>query len=432
MTGTLNGVRIVVVGAGLAGLAAARHAKDLGAEITVLEARERLGGRVHTDRSLGVPIDLGAAAIHGSIGNPLTALARAASARTAPLDYDAITCYLASGVRIAGDDFDASVQRFADLHRDVRDHATEGESVAQTLRRIAPDALEDPLLALHAGVEFEFDIGASLDEIGATKLADHTPFEGGDLILPDGFDQLVMFLARGLGVRFEVPVQRIAVSNGNVRIDGNFGTLDADYCICTVPIGVLKARGIAFDPELPTDILEAIDRLGAGHVTKIALGFERVFWDRDPVYLGYASGHPGRFPYVLNLQAMHREAKILVTFALGDHDRGLMGKTDAEIADDAMAMLRDVYGGLVDAPSGVRVTRWNTDPFSLCSYSFASPRTRRADFEAFGEVSQGRLLFAGEHTMADHRGTAHGAYLSGKRAAERIAAMVHSKSALSL
>lgn len=420
MSGTLDGVRVVVIGAGIAGLAAATYAKRLGAEVVVLEARERLGGRVFTDRSLGAPVDLGAAAIHGAIGNPLTALAQAASAQAVPLDYNSIACYLANGTRIADDEFEAAAERFEGLRRAVRAGAADGESLAQTLRRIAPRALEDPMLALHAGVEFEFDIGGSLEEIGATKLDDNKPFDGGDLILPRGFDQLVRFLAGGLEIRFGLPVQHVTASNSGVRVGGAFGAIDADHCICTIPIGVLKSGAIEFDPGLPTSIVEAIDRVGAGHVTKIALRFDRVFWDRDPLYIGYASGRPGRFPYVLNLHAMHRDANILVTFALGDHDHGIKARTDADISRDAVAMLRDIYGEAVGDPSGVLVTRWNTDPFSLCSYSFATAQTRRADFDAFCEVVCGRLHFAGEHTIADHRGTAHGAYLSGKRAAKGI------------
>ena len=215
-------------------------------------------------------------------------------------------------------------------------------------------------------------------------------------------------------------VERVAAAKGGVRIDGSAGTIDADYCICTVPVGVLKSHRITFDPGLPPGISQAIDRIGAGHVTKIALRFDRVFWDRDPLYIGYASGCTGRFPYVLNLHAMHRDANILVTFALGDFDRGLGDQTDQAIAQEAVAMLRDIYGGAVEAPSGVCVTRWNSDPFSQCSYSFASPQTRRADFEAFCEPVHGRIIFAGEHTIADCRGTAHGAYLSGRRAASQI------------
>lgn len=367
MAGTLEGVRIAVIGAGLAGLAAARYSKLLGADVVVLEARERLGGRVHTDRSMGTPIDLGAAAIHGAIGNPLTALAGAASAETLPLNYDSIAYYLKNGARIGDDDVDASTKRFQNLQRALRAQAADGESVAQTIRRIAPRALEDPMIALQAGVEFEFDIGGSLAEIGATKLDDHKPFDGGDLILPRGFDQLVVFLARGLNVSTGVFIERVAASKRSVRIGGPAGTIDADYCICTVPIGVLKSHRITFDPGLPPEVVQAIDRIGAGHVTKIALRFDRVFWDKDPLYIGYASGRPGRFPYVLNLHAMHRDANILVTFALGDYDCGLSDQTDQAISRDAVAMLRDIYGGAVEDPSGVRVTRWNSDPLSQCS-----------------------------------------------------------------
>jgi monoamine oxidase len=417
---SLEGIRIVVIGAGLAGLAAARYSKLLGADVVVLEARERLGGRVHTDRSMGAPIDLGAAAIHGAVGNPLTVLARAASAETLPLNYDSITYYLMNGARIGDDDVDASTKHFENLQRDLRAQAADGESVAQTIRRIAPRALEDPMIALQAGVEFEFDIGGSLAEIGATKLDDHKPFDGGDLILPRGFDQVAVFLARGSEVNTGVLVDHVAASKQGVRIGGSAGTIDADYCICTVPIGVLKSHRITFDPGLPSGIAQAIDRIGAGHVTKIALRFDRVFWDRDPLYIGYASGCPGRFPYVLNLHAIHPDANILVTFALGDYECGLRDQTDQAISQDAVAMLRDIYGGAVEDPSGVCVTRWNSDPLSQCSYSFASPQTRRADFEAFEEAVHGRIIFAGEHTIADSRGTAHGAYLSGKRAASQI------------
>lgn len=421
-----SGIRIAVIGAGMAGLAAAARLRDFGADVVILEARQRLGGRVWTDRSLGAPVDLGAAAIHGAIGNPLTALAQAASAGTRHLDYDSITCYRANGAQIGSDEVEATANRFEMLRQAVHLHAEDGETLAQTLSRLAPRALDDPMLALHAGVEFEFDIGGSLGEIGARHLFDHNPFKGDDLILPLGFDQLTQFLARRLAVRIGMPVEQIVVSNKGVRVSGAFGAIDADYCICTAPIGVLKALSIRFDPALPSDILQAIARLGAGHVTKIALQFDHDFWDSDPLYIGYASGRVGRFPYVLNMRAMNHAAKILVTFALGEHDHSLRDLPDQAISNDVMAMLRDIYGSGIKEPRAVRVTRWNSDPHSLCSYSFAAAKTQRADFEAFCEPVHDRLFFAGEHTIADHRGTAHGALLSGERAAKQIEALAGS------
>jgi polyamine oxidase len=420
----LDGTRIVVIGAGFAGLAAARDASRRGADVVVLEARDRIGGRVWTDRSIGMPIDLGAAAIHGSVGNPLTALAQAAGAVTRRLEYDAVACYRSTGGRVSDADSEAAAERFEQLRQAVLDHAAEGESLAQAIARLAPGALADPLLALHAGVEFEFDIGASLAEIGATALDDHLPYGGGDLILPGGFDQLGTFLVRGLDIRLGAPVRDVAVSADDVRISGDFGAIDADYAICTLPIGVLQVDDVAFHPPLPPVTATAIARLGAGHVTKVVLRFDQIFWDRDAFYIGYASGNPGRYPWILNPGAWHRDAGILVAFALGDHDRALRDRTDGQVADDVMAALRDIHGDAVESPSEVRVTRWNDDPFSRCSYSFATPKTQRADFEAFEAVVHGRLLFAGEHTVADHRGTAHGAYLSGERAVVRIAALV--------
>ncbi len=419
----LDGIRIAVIGAGFAGLAAAREATSRGADVVVLEARDRIGGRVLTDRSMGVPIDLGAAAIHGADGNPLTALAEAAGVTTRRLDYDSVAAYRSGGGRVSDADARAAANRFDQLRQVVVEEATEGESVAQAMARLDPGALADPLLALHAGVEFEFDIGGSLAEIGATALDDHLAFGGGDRLLPGGFDQLGTFLARGLDIRLGAVVREVAVMSDGVRIGGSFGAIHADFAICTLPIGVLQAGDVAFEPALPPAIATAIERLGAGHVTKVVLRFDRAFWDRDTVYIGYASGNPGRYPWILNPGAWHADAAILVAFALGDHDRVLRHRTDAEVAEDVMAALRDIHRAAVPAPCQVLVTRWNDDPFSRCSYSFATPRTRPGDFAAFETVVHDRLLFAGEHSMEYHRSTAHGAVLSGERAVVRIATM---------
>jgi monoamine oxidase len=403
--------RVVVIGAGMAGLAAARHLADAGVDVTVLEARDRIGGRMWTDSSLGVPIDLGAAWIHGTKGNPLVALADQAGAATVETDWDNIVVFDARG-EVDADAVDRAAQAWEQAQHDVSgltDEAAPDASVQSALARVTD--LSDPLIAWSVAADISAEYAADPDELSLKWFGSEGQFAGPDLILPQGYDQLVRHLAEGLTIRRGTAVTHIADDGGGVRLETSRGVVSADRVIVTVPLGVLKAGGLTFDPPLSEAKRAAIARLGFGVLDKVVLAFDEPFWPQSADALGLVGAQP--VPVLVSGLSFDAGA-VLVGLRGGSAARRGETLSDQQNADDLRTALR------APAPTGRLVTRWAADPYARGSYSFLAVGSSPDDQEALAEPASHRVLFAGEATQPEHFATVHGAYLSGVREAQRI------------
>ncbi|MFQ3581480.1 FAD-dependent oxidoreductase [Chloracidobacterium validum] len=414
--------KVVVIGAGMAGLAAGRALADAGVEVKVLEARDYIGGRIHTDRSLGFPFDLGAAWIHGPEGNPITELATKAKGRMFVTDDESVLMYDSRGQVVDGPSMTKGERRYRDLVKRLEADApkqTRDESVALALRRIAPEALADPLMRYFLSAYMEFDSGGSIERLSAAEWQNDEKYPGKDVLMIDGYDAVTNWLAQGLDIQTETIVASIAYDDEHVSVTDTHGeTYEADAAIVTLPLGVLQSGGVTFSPGLPARKREAIARVRVGVVNKVCLVFGQPHWDVKTQYFGFQSSVMGKYNYFLNTRTFC-DVNALVTFAFDSYGRTFEQQSDAQITDDVMATLRTMFGD-VPAPERVLVTRWGSDAFARGAYSFASVGATRQDFESLAAPVGKRLRFAGEHTSAAYRGTVHGAYLSGLREATRI------------
>ncbi len=414
---------VIVVGAGIAGLAAARALADAGVEVEVFEGRSYVGGRICTDRSLGFPFDLGAAWIHGPDGNPITDLAARAQARTFLTNDESVAIYDSSGQRVAGETIVTGERRYREIIKKLEagsPQRTRDESVAGALQRLAPDALEDPLMRYFLSAYMEFDTGGALERLSAAEWQNDEKYPGQDVLLPDGYDAVTDLLAQGLTIHTGTAVKAIAHDAEQVAVTTADGQSHAaDAVVVTLPLGVLKQNTVAFTPSLPARKREAIQRVGVGVVNKVCLVFGEPFWDVETQYFGYQSDVMGKYAYFLNTRTFC-EVNALVTFAFDSYGRTFEQRTDAQIGREVMDTLRTMFGADIPAPKQTLVTRWGADPFAGGAYSFASVGVTRQDFEALAAPVGNRLYFAGEHTSAAYRGTVHGAYLSGLREAARV------------
>jgi monoamine oxidase len=403
--------RIVVIGAGMAGLAAARRLADAGVDVTVLEARERVGGRTWTDTTLGVPIDLGAAWIHGPEGNPITELADQVGARRVETDFDNPVVFQ-DGRELGADLVQATLQRWQEITKELgelSEDAGEDESVATGLAEVAD--LDDPLVQWSVASEIVGEYAADPSELSLKWLSSEGEFGGSDLILPGGYIQLVQHLARGLTIRLGTEVNRVSYGGSGVRIETSGGAVEADRAIVTVPLGVLKAGAVAFDPPLSEVKRAAIERLGFGVLDKIVLEFDEAFWP-DADVIGLVGGKQP-VPFLINGETF-ADAPLLIGLSGGSDARGREGLSDQDTVAQMVAALQ------APAPTASLVTRWAADPYARGSYSFIAVGSSPDDMEALAEPANDRLAFAGEATNAEFFGTVHGAYLSGVREAERI------------
>jgi len=404
--------QVMVVGAGMAGLAAARQLADAGVDVTVLEARDRIGGRMWTDSSLGVPIDLGAAWIQGTKGNPLVGLANQAGAATVETDWDDVAVFDARG-EVDADAVDAAAQAWERAQHDVdglTDDAAPGASVQSALAQVTD--LSDPLIAWNVATDISAEYGADPDELSLEWFGTEGQFDGPDLILPQGYDQLARHLAEGLTIRRGTAVTHIADDGRGVRLDTSSGAVTADRVIVTVPLGVLKAGTITFDPPLSEAKRAAIARLGFGVLDKVVLAFDEPIWPQKADVLGLVGAHQP-VPVLVNGLSFDAGA-VLVGLRGGSAARRGETLTDQQNLDELGTALH------APAPRGRLITRWAADPYARGSYSFLAVGSSPADQKALAEPASDRVLFAGEATQPEHFATVHGAYLSGVREAQRI------------
>ncbi|MEM7586957.1 MAG: FAD-dependent oxidoreductase [Acidobacteriota bacterium] len=425
-TRTAPGSKVVVIGAGMAGVCAARQLHDAGFQVVVLEARQRVGGRTWTDRSLGVPLDLGASWIHGLRRNPMTRLAKRQGVELFHWDYEQQAVFDTTGAEADADDVSWASERlewmfFRRAGRVIRRNpqASVQDIVDAAVANGDFDDLTSVQLEFLVNSAVEASFAADADRISAASLLEGSEYRGGDAVFPGGYDVLARGLAQGLDVRLGEQVKRIALEEGGVSVETSQGRHRADATVVTVPLGVLKAGGIAFEPMLPAAKQRAIRAMEMGVLNKTYLRFPRAFWDRDRMNLVRIAQPKGAWAYWINVASYTGEPVLCCLNPAGFGTR-LEALSDDAIVDDAMAVLRSMYGNNLPAPTGSLITRWRRDPFAYGSYSFIPTGASHGMRRDLAEPVAGRLFFAGEATESDHPSTVHGAYLSGQRAAEEV------------
>ncbi|MGI9417289.1 MAG: flavin monoamine oxidase family protein [Geminicoccaceae bacterium] len=407
----MNEIDVAIVGAGAAGLAAARRLLAAGRSVTVLEARDRIGGRAWTEPDLaGHPVDLGASFIHVWLDNPWTEIARRHGVETV-VDRRRRFLYV-DGREAAPTEFSAFMAARQQAGEQV------DEAAAMPVDGSIAEALDlDGPFATQARASLgPWLLGAENRDASALDFS--RGVSGEDRLVPSGYGNLVGAYGHGVPVHLSTPVTRIRTRANRVDVTTDGATLTADHALVTVPIGALAAEHIRFEPGLDADHLRAIDGLPMGLLQKIVLAF-----DGDPFGLGDA--------YYLHERTATDAAALylcrpcgsdhVIAFVGGDLARRLEVEGEAAAAEFALQPLRGLFGRSVDQRfAASRQTRWGADPLALGSYSVARPGAsdhRLAFHRPHGE----RVHFAGEAAEASGwAATVAGAFMSGQRAADAI------------
>ncbi|BAF22890.1 lysine-specific histone demethylase 1 homolog 2 [Oryza sativa Japonica Group] len=431
---------VLVVGAGLAGLAAARQLLRFGLRVLVLEGRARPGGRVYTTHLGGdqAAVELGGSVITGIHTNPLGVLARQLGI---PLHKVRDSCPL---YHHDGRTVDMKLDRSMDLvFNTLLEHATrlreylkkaaEGISLGEGIERlrrfykVAKSVEEREVLDWHLA-NLEFSNAGCLSELSLAHWDQDDQYEmGGDhCFLAGGNARLVHALCDGVPVLYEKTVKRIEHGEDGVSITVEGGQVfKADMALCTAPLGVLKSRSIIFEPELPERKLEAIQRLGFGLLNKVAMVFPHVFWDEEIDTFGCLNKERSKRGEFFLFYSYHTVSGGAVLIALVAGEAALeFEKVDPAVAlHRVLGILKGIYG-----PKGVTVpdpiqsccTRWGSDPLCSGSYSHIRVGSSGTDYDILAESVNDRLFFAGEATNRAYPATMHGALLSGLREASKI------------
>lgn len=419
---------VVVIGAGVAGLTVARVLQDSGVVVTVLEARDRVGGRTWTADVGDATLDLGGAWIHGTEDNPVVDfmdahdLSYTADRTRWPVLYDEATDrQLGDGAWTTMED---AYEGFAGDLDDLRDELG-AEATAQDGRErwVADQGLSgaDARLAGHAIDQWiiELAYASPIDETALEWVWEDEDLSGGDHFPVGGYGAFVEALADGLSVELNHPVTEVAVDDEGVTVTAAGEPFEGTHAVVTVPLGVLKRGAIAFDPPLSDEKSAVIRRMDMGGLEKVAMVFDEDWWGGGSAEF-VSADEDGAFPELLDLSDLSG-APTLVCLYGGRFSREVQGSwSDDDLVSGALAAAEMAYGATAPEPVATAVTRWSTDPYSGGSYAFLPVGASLDDIDTLAEPEGDRLLFAGEATWRAAYGNVHAAMFTGLREARRL------------
>lgn len=420
---------VLIIGAGVAGLAAAQHIVRAGLKATILEARDRVGGRIYTVHhgKMPIPVDLGAEFIHGK-PNQIWDVVNAENLVVGALEGDN-WCAQNHVLKKCNDFWD----RWSTVARQVK----KGRGYPDRSFRDFLETLSLDEETKKSATEFVQGFNAARAErISLHHLS--ISQEESDAISGDktyrvlsGLDRIVKSLShfdRGnVDIRLNTIVDQITWRSGHVRAN----QYEADRAIITLPLGVLQAQSVRFHPDLPEKRTAAQDMV-MGQVVKVVLCFKSAFWEeRGLENLSFLHARGEKFPTWWTMRPV--AAPILVGWAGGPPAEELSFKHDDVILDAAIKSLANALKidpcSLEPRIKEALVYDWQADPFSLGAYSYVPTGAVMAPTRLADPIAN-TLFFAGEATNADgHSATVHGAIATGYRAAGELLGSLNRKAA---
>lgn len=432
-SGQADRFEVIIIGAGIAGLTAARRLVEAGRRVVLLEARDRIGGRIHTLHEAGwpVPVEAGAEFIHGEPRQLLDAI------HAAGLATDDVTgehYHIADG-KPQPLNFEQIWEKVFDRMRQVGDSDM---SFAEFLARYCSDASVEVKTQATAYVE-GFDAADSA-RVSVRWLRESDEAQGGGeeaSRIRTGYGQLVRWLLDTCGtanfsLRLGHVVSSIRWQPGRVQVEGitpdgmTFAPLMARYAVITLPVSLLQLSpgalgSVAFEPDL-ADKRAALAGLRMGAVVKIVLGFREAFWHTMGLSsLGFL--HTPESPLMTWWTTLPVESPVLTAWCGGPAAHSLAGRDDRAVVDEALTTLtrnlRQKEEYLRSLLQSWHVFDWQADPFARGAYSYLAAGGMNAP-TSLAEPVAGTLFFAGEATDTLQAGTVAGALASGHRVAEEI------------
>lgn len=456
---------VIVIGAGFAGLAAALDLTRQGLRVQILEARDRVGGRVFTrrDPALNYPIELGAEFVHG-LAPEIWLPAQENKLKMTEMEGD-LWCSLngklqpcnffgkADKILSAMDDKepDESFLQFLERRFPGEDHADAKQWATGYVSGF--NAADPSIISVHwlvhsrdAEEQIEgdraFRIAGGYEQLLNVYCAalgfetcngPETEPRGSVDARSQGMGSISSAQVNGPELHLKTIVQEICWAAGTVRIaaknsQGNV-TFEAPRALITLPLGVLQSSGsVRFHPDLPQEKLAALGHLAMGKVVRVTLCFRERFWKDRPAQgkslseMSFLFSHDPQFPTWWT--QMPRHLPIITGWAPARSAERLAGMTQGRIVDKALDSLSSLLGveksWMQSQLNAAYFHDWDADPFSCGAYSYVKAGGEGCQ-AILGAPVADTLYFAGEHTdSTGHNGTVHGAIASGRRAAKDI------------
>lgn len=420
---------VVVIGAGISGLACARKLKESGKNALVLEAKERIGGRLHSVKYEDGTFDLGASWIHGIENNPIWEIAQTNKIETAIFNYIDSDFFHENGQVFTAQEkqeFVQYIKRIENLFLESEQCSAQNalieilDELEINSLSFSPNQLKKLLYSYFE--KFANDpFATELNQLSTQFQKYEGYFNGDEVIFPQGYAQVLNALCKDIAIKTNVQVNQIVLENNAVKIiDAHNTEYLASKVVVSVPLGVLKKNSIKFVPELPKQHQNAISKMGFG-------SFNKVFFELEDSLNLQANSNSNSFYYcvngawfnVLDLSKIYNKPIYLMLFG-GTQSEFIDRATDVEVWDFIYKNLNISLTNLPNKPKRIFITRWGADEFSYGSFSFPALGHSESLVATLNEPVEDRIFFTGEHCSLEYAGTVHGAYLNGLETAEKI------------